>query len=146
MSVVRFAHVCDHCGKRGPEYEAFLHCRNCGRDLCPDHRNHDFDDGERCLTLCANDVGCQLERDSENMETEAKDAIPEVTMQDLFSAGLNAFGLQLFVESIAEMHDAATFKPITFKFRGIRITMQPDGEIDTRHHLLSRQEGGDGRE
>ncbi len=60
--------------------------------------------------------------------------IPEVPMQHLIDAGLNAFGLQLFIESIAGMKDAQTFKPITFKFRGIRITMQPDGEIDTRHH------------
>ena len=36
--------------------------------------------------------------------------------------------------AIANMKDAQTFKPITFKFRGIRMTMQPDGEIDTRHH------------
>lgn len=62
------------------------------------------------------------------------EAPPEVSMQNLIDAGLNAFGLQLFVESIANMKDAATFKPITFKFRGIRITMQPDGDIDTRHH------------
>jgi hypothetical protein len=63
MSIVRFAHVCDHCRKRGPEYEAFLSCRECGRDLCPEHRNHDFDDPETGRTLCGNDVGCQLERD-----------------------------------------------------------------------------------
>lgn len=65
------------------------------------------------------------------MENEA---IPEVTMQMLIDAGLNAFGLQLFVESIAKMKDAKTFTPITFRFRGLRITMQPDGEIDTSHH------------
>lgn len=61
------------------------------------------------------------------------DNVPEVSMQQLIDAGLNAFGLQLFIESIAKMKDAKTFSPITFKFRGIRITMQPDGEIDTRH-------------
>jgi hypothetical protein len=60
--------------------------------------------------------------------------IPEVTMQHLINAGLNAFGLQLFVESIANMKDAQTFKPITFKFRGIKMTMEPEGPIDTRHH------------
>jgi len=66
MGIVRFASICDHCGKRGEEYSAYLHCRNCGLDLCPDHRNHDFDDGENGLTLCANDVGCQLERDMDD--------------------------------------------------------------------------------
>ncbi len=60
--------------------------------------------------------------------------IPEVTMQHLIDAGLNAFALQLFVESIANKKDAATFTAIAFRFRGIRFTMEPDGEIDTRHH------------
>ena len=60
--------------------------------------------------------------------------IPEVSMQQLIDAGLNAFGLQLFVESIGDKKDAKEFKPITFKFRGIKITFEPDGEIDTRHH------------
>jgi hypothetical protein len=59
---------------------------------------------------------------------------PEVTMQQLFDAGLNAFGLQLFIESIADKKDAKDFRPITFRFRGIKITFEPDGEIDTRHH------------
>ena len=66
MSIVRFAHICDWCHKRGYEYEAFLYCRNCGIDLCPDHRNHDFDDGEHGRTLCADDVGCQLKRDTDD--------------------------------------------------------------------------------
>ncbi len=60
--------------------------------------------------------------------------VPEVSMQQLINAGLNAFGLQLFVESIANKKDASEFNPITFKFRGIKITMQPDGPIHTRHH------------
>ena len=60
--------------------------------------------------------------------------VPEVTMQMLFDAGLNAFGLQLFIESIACMKDAKTFSPLSFKFRGIKITLEPCGEIDTRHH------------
>lgn len=34
------------------------------------------------------------------------DAIPAVTMQLLLDGGLNAFGLQLFVESIAAKKDA----------------------------------------
>jgi hypothetical protein len=60
--------------------------------------------------------------------------IPDVSMQNLIDVGLNAFGLQMFVESIANKKDAAGFSPITFRFRGIRVTMQPDGKIDTRHH------------
>ena len=59
--------------------------------------------------------------------------IHDATMQDLIDAGLNAFGLQLFVESIANMKDAATFRPLAFRYKGIKITLEPDGAIDTRH-------------
>lgn len=59
---------------------------------------------------------------------------PEVTMQQLIDAGLNAFALQLFVESIADKKDAATFFPFSFNFRRIKITLEPCGEIDTSHH------------
>ncbi len=53
-----------------------------------------------------------------------------------WSAGLNAFGLQLFVESIADKKDAKDFRPISFVYRGIRVTLEPESgeEIDTRHH------------
>lgn len=62
------------------------------------------------------------------------ETIPEVTMQQLIDAGLNAFGLQLFAESVAGKDNATTFKPFTFKFRNIRITLEPDGQVDTSHH------------
>lgn len=61
-------------------------------------------------------------------------AVPEVTMQQLIDAHLNAFGLQLFAESVAQGVDGKTFKPFAFKFRGIKITLEPDGEVDTSHH------------
>jgi hypothetical protein len=61
---------------------------------------------------------------------------PTVSMQQLFDAGLNAFGLQLFMESIANMKDFKTFSPLSFVFRGVRVTLErePGEEIDTRHH------------
>ncbi len=59
--------------------------------------------------------------------------IPDVSMQQLLDAGLNAFGLQLFVESIAGKKDVATFVPFTFRYKGVKITLEPDGVIDTRH-------------
>ena len=37
--------------------------------------------------------------------------------------GFNAFGLQLFAESVAGKADAATFNPFSFKFRNIKITL-----------------------
>lgn len=68
--------------------------------------------------------------------TEAVKTIPTVTTQQLINAGLNAFGLQLFIESIANKGDAKEFQPLSFVFRGIRVTMQPETgqEIDTSHH------------
>lgn len=62
------------------------------------------------------------------------ETVPEVTMQQLIDAGLNAFGLQLFIESIANKKDAKSFSPLSFRYRGIKITLEPCGEIDTRHH------------
>lgn len=61
--------------------------------------------------------------------------IPVVTMQMLIDAGFNAFGLQLFVESIADKKDAVGFKPFTFSYKGILVTLAPDPEreIDGRH-------------
>ena len=61
-------------------------------------------------------------------------SIPTVEMQHLVDSGLNAFALQLFAESVANKKDAKTFRPFSFKFRNIRITLEPAGEIDTRHH------------
>lgn len=62
--------------------------------------------------------------------------IPTVDMQQLLDAGLNAFALQLFIESIANKKDAKDFQPLIFVFRGIRVTLEPEPgeEIDTRHH------------
>jgi hypothetical protein len=59
-------------------------------------------------------------------------------MQNLIEAGFNAFGLQLFVESIAQVRERSKdpkFKPISFRFRGLKITFEPTDEpIDIRHH------------
>ncbi len=32
---VRFATICDHCGKRSEEYSSFATCRECLDDVCP---------------------------------------------------------------------------------------------------------------
>lgn len=62
--------------------------------------------------------------------------IAELEMQQLIDAGLNAFGLQLFIESIANKRDAKYFKAISFQFRGIKVTFEPQPgiPIDTSHH------------
>jgi hypothetical protein len=60
--------------------------------------------------------------------------IPVVSMQQILDAGLNAFDLQLFAESVAGKTGATTFEPFSFKFRNIKITLEPDGEVDTRHN------------
>jgi hypothetical protein len=60
----------------------------------------------------------------------------EVTMQQLIDGGINAFALQLLVESILAKKDAETFTPFTFSFRGILFTLAPDPHrpLDGRHH------------
>jgi hypothetical protein len=62
-------------------------------------------------------------------------SVPVVTLQQLIDSGLNAFGLQLFVESVAAKKDAGTFTPFTFSYKGILVTLAPDPEraIDGRH-------------
>ncbi len=54
-------------------------------------------------------------------------------MQMLIDAGFNGFGLQLFAESVAVRAGVDTFNPFTFKFRNIKITLEPDGPVDTSH-------------
>ncbi len=44
MSMVRFAQLCDKCGKRSPEYTPWAHCRECGADVCPDCSNENSED------------------------------------------------------------------------------------------------------
>jgi hypothetical protein len=70
------------------------------------------------------------------MDENTKQTVPEVSMQMMIDSGLNAFGLQLFVESIAHKKDAKSFKPMAFIFRGIKVTLEPIPgiEIDTTHH------------
>lgn len=60
----------------------------------------------------------------------------EVTMQQLIDSGINAFALQLLVESLLNKEDAQTFAPFTFSFRGILFTLAPDPHrpLDGRHH------------
>jgi hypothetical protein len=63
-------------------------------------------------------------------------AVREVSLQDLIDAGINAFALQLFVESLLAKKDSKTFEPFTFSFRGILFTLAPDPDrpLDGRHH------------
>jgi hypothetical protein len=75
-------------------------------------------------------------RNLANLLTKNAGRVPTVSMQNLIDANLNAFALQLFIESIANMKDAKDFQPLSFVFRGVRVTFEPEpGEmIDTRHH------------
>ena len=51
--------------------------------------------------------------------------IPEVSGQMLIDAGLNVFGLQLFLESVINKKDAETFNPLIFIYKGVKITLEP---------------------
>lgn len=63
----------------------------------------------------------------------------EVTTQMLIDVGLNAFGLELFAESIAGKKDVKTFDPISFRYKGVRVTISPDPES----HPQFKQGGND---
>jgi hypothetical protein len=68
------------------------------------------------------------------MDTRKTGELPELGMQQIIDVGLNAFALQLFAESVAGKSDAKTFTPFSFVYRGIKITLEPHGQVDTRHH------------
>ena len=58
MSIVRFAMVCDHCGKRSPEYSGWPTCASCGSDICltcavPDSVDADYDHYDALCLKCA---------------------------------------------------------------------------------------------
>jgi hypothetical protein len=51
--MVRFAHLCDGCGERSPEYTPWLMCTECGNDVCPDCASHVREpDGDRGTGVC----------------------------------------------------------------------------------------------
>ena len=85
MSLVKFAVVCDVCGKRGEEYGGVLTCTGCGRDvndccavstdeekreaLCKDCDEHPEHDCRRCdCPRCAD--ADRLCRDCEASEVD----------------------------------------------------------------------------
>lgn len=52
MSTVRFAEICDKCGKRSEEYSRWNVCRECGDDVCHDCDLESKRDAETARTLC----------------------------------------------------------------------------------------------
>ncbi len=59
MSMIRFASLCDRCGKRSEEYSRWPECRDCEKDICTDCQlsgSEDVDD-RSYTALCA--AGCQ---------------------------------------------------------------------------------------
>ena len=59
MSFVKFATICDGCGKRSAEYQAFPHCRECGEDFCHDCRFPGSERREENTVIC-NDCATEL--------------------------------------------------------------------------------------
>ena len=55
-----------------------------------------------------------------NEKANAIEPLPEKTMQQLIDVGFNAFGLQLFAESVAGKTDAKTFDAFSFRYKGIK--------------------------
>ncbi len=59
---------------------------------------------------------------------------PEVTRKQIADVGLNIWGLDLFVESVAGKNDAKTFQTFSFIHRGIKITLEAVSDVDTKHY------------
>ena len=54
MTTVRFATVCDKCGKRSTEYEAWASCDGCQDDVCPECSAEYREDEGRKYATCHN--------------------------------------------------------------------------------------------
>ena len=57
---------------------------------------------------------------------DAAEPVADLSSQEIIDAGMNVFGLQLFVDSIARKKDAGTFEPFSFVYRKIKITLSPE--------------------
>ena len=51
--------------------------------------------------------------------------IPEISLQKMIDAGMNGFGLLLFMKSIKDKKDSATFKPFSFIYKDVKVTLAP---------------------
>jgi hypothetical protein len=94
---------------------------------------HNMHEG-RCTRLLADTHGTYSCNCPDGVQPPKGKVVP-VTLQQLIDVGLNGFGLQLFVESVAAKKDANTFEPIRFSYKGILVTLEPDPDrpIDGRH-------------
>ena len=52
MSTVKYHSICDICGKESVEYTAYVWCKGCGKDICPDHVDPESYDPETCVAFC----------------------------------------------------------------------------------------------
>jgi len=52
--------------------------------------------------------------------------IPEISLQQMIDAGMNGFGLLLFMKSIKDKKDSATFEPFSFIYKGVKVTLAPE--------------------
>jgi len=55
----------------------------------------------------------------------SKQEIPTLSGQQLIDSGFNVFGLKLFLESIADFPDVKDFKPLSFVYKNIQVTLRP---------------------
>jgi hypothetical protein len=67
--MVRFAMICDHCGKRSPEYGGWPTCRECGDHVClgcivPESDDADCDHYDATCLKCGKCSRCDKTDDT----------------------------------------------------------------------------------
>jgi hypothetical protein len=71
MAIVRFATLCDKCGRRSEEYTAWPSCRECLEDVCPNcYVTGSASEDENNRATCKS---CERDKE-ENEETQDDDA------------------------------------------------------------------------
>lgn len=63
---------------------------------------------------------------------DAAEPVADLSSQEILAAGMNVFGLQLFVDSLARKKDAGTFEPFSFIYRKIKVTLAPENREDKK--------------
>lgn len=72
--IVRFAEVCDHCGKRSEEYSRWFDCKECGEAVCDSCAVKGSTDKETSSAFCKR---CSALEDAVKFLGESEEALDQ---------------------------------------------------------------------